>query len=108
EAEARLDPKTGLFNARHLEFALADEMDRARRFGRPLSVLVADLDLLRNVNNTYGHLAGDAVLTTIGKIFRSHLRSYDVATRFGGEEFAILLPETGEESALAIAERIRS
>ena len=108
EAEARLDPKTGLYNARHLEAALHEEIERAERFDRPFSVLVADLDLLREVNNSYGHLAGDAVLKGIADIFTKTLRPYDVPTRFGGEEFAILLPETSPEDALNIAERIRS
>ena len=68
---------------------------------------MADLDLLRDINNTYGHLAGDAVLKGIAEIFRAQLRHYDVPARFGGEEFAILLPETPPEQALEIAERIR-
>ena len=68
---------------------------------------MADLDLLRDINNTYGHLAGDAVLQGIAEVFRSHLRHYDVPARFGGEEFAILLPETTPEQAFEIAERIR-
>ena len=62
QAEARVDPKTGLFNARHFAAALAEEIGRARRFERPMSLIMADLDLLRDINNTYGHLAGDAVL----------------------------------------------
>lgn len=105
--QARVDPKTGLFNARHFADALNDELTRAERFARPLSVLMADLDLLRDINNTYGHLAGDAVLTGIADIFRSELRTYDVPARFGGEEFSILLPETPQAQALEIAERIR-
>ena len=68
---------------------------------------MADLDLLRDINNTYGHLAGDAVLQGIAEVFRSQLRHYDVPARFGGEEFAILLPETPPEQAFEIAERIR-
>ena len=68
---------------------------------------MADLDLLREINNTYGHLAGDAVLKGIAKVFRSHLRHYDVPARFGGEEFCILLPETPVEEAMEISERIR-
>jgi diguanylate cyclase (GGDEF)-like protein/putative nucleotidyltransferase with HDIG domain len=68
---------------------------------------MADLDLLRDINNTYGHLAGDAVLQGLAEVFRSHLRHYDVPARFGGEEFAILLPETAPEQAFEIAERIR-
>jgi diguanylate cyclase (GGDEF)-like protein/putative nucleotidyltransferase with HDIG domain len=107
QEEARVDPKTGLFNARHFAAALNEELLRAERFERPLSLIMADLDLLRDINNTYGHLAGDAVLQGIAEVFRSQLRHYDVPARFGGEEFAILLPETPPEQAFEIAERIR-
>jgi len=107
EAEARVDPKTGLFNARHFGQALNEELTRGARFDRPLSLIMADLDLLREINNTYGHLAGDAVLKGIAEVFRALLRHYDVPARFGGEEFSILLPETSPEEALEIAERIR-
>jgi diguanylate cyclase (GGDEF)-like protein/putative nucleotidyltransferase with HDIG domain len=107
QEEARVDAKTGLFNARHFATALNEELTRAARFERPLSLVMADLDLLRDINNTYGHLAGDAVLQGIAEVFRSELRHYDVPARFGGEEFAILLPETPPEQAFEIAERIR-
>src|SRR5439155_4876691 len=107
QAEARVDPKTGLFNARHFASALREELTRAIRFDRPMSLVMADLDLLRDINNTYGHLAGDAVLAGVAKIFRQQLREYDVPARFGGEEFSILLPETRIAEALEIAERIR-
>ena len=107
QAEARVDPKTGLFNARYFASALSEELTRAQRFERPLSLIMADLDLLREINNTYGHLAGDAVLKGIAEVFRAELRHFDVPARFGGEEFSILLPETGPEQALEIAERIR-
>jgi diguanylate cyclase (GGDEF)-like protein/putative nucleotidyltransferase with HDIG domain len=107
QEEARVDAKTGLFNARHFAAALNEELTRAARFERPLSLIMADLDLLRDINNTYGHLAGDAVLQGIAEVFRSQLRHYDVPARFGGEEFAILLPETPPEKAFEIAERIR-
>ena len=107
QAEARVDPKTGLFNARHFAIALQEELGRAERFQRPLSLIMADLDLLRDINNNYGHLAGDAVLQGIAEVFRAQLRHYDIPARFGGEEFSILLPETPPEQALEIAERIR-
>src|SRR4051794_33850428 len=107
QEEARVDPKTGLFNARHFAAALNEELLRAERFDRPLALVMADLDLLRDINNTYGHLAGDAVLQGIAEVFRSQLRHYDVPARFGGEEFAILLPETPADQAFEIAERIR-
>ena len=107
QAEARVDPKTGLYNARYFATTLAAELARAARFERPMSLIMADLDLLRDINNSYGHLAGDAVLKGIAEIFHQELRHYDVPARFGGEEFSILLPETPPEQAMEIAERIR-
>src|SRR5439155_194927 len=106
--EAQTDGKTGLWNARHFSALFTAEMERATRFERPLTVLMADLDLLRNINNTYGHLAGDIVLSGIGKIISENIREYDIAGRFGGEEFAIVLPETGPVEAVQLAERLRS
>ena len=107
EAEARQDPKTELFNARHFSELLEEALKRSGRDGGPVALLVADLDLLRDINNRYGHLAGDAVLAGVARIFRAQLRPEDVAARFGGEEFAILLPDTAEEEAAVVAERIR-
>jgi diguanylate cyclase (GGDEF)-like protein len=107
EREARLDTKTGLANARHLRESLASELERARRYGRPLSLMMADLDYLREVNNTYGHLAGDEVLAGIGEVLRTELRDSDFAGRFGGEEFCVILPETGLDRAESLAERVR-
>ena len=106
-AEARVDSKTGLSNARHFAAVFDDELSRAERYERPLSLVMADLDLLRDINNTHGHLAGDAVLRGIADIFRQQLRHYDLPARFGGEEFCILLPETSPERAVEIAGRIR-
>jgi diguanylate cyclase (GGDEF)-like protein len=108
EQETRLDPKTGLFNAAHFSAELTQELERSRRFDRPLAIVMADLDLLRDVNNTYGHVAGDVVLAGIAEILQEEVRSYDLAARFGGEEFALLLPETTLAEAIEIAERIRS
>ena len=107
QEEARIDPKTGLLNAREYEISLDDELERAARTGAPLSVLMTDLDLLRDINNTFGHLAGDAVIRGIAGVIRGELRRYDIAARFGGEEFSVLLPSTAPEQALEIAERIR-
>src|SRR3990170_4121257 len=106
EEQARVDPKTGLFNARHFAAVLNDELARGERFERPVSLIMADLDLLREINNAHGHLAGDEVLAGVADVFREQLRHYDVPARFGGEEFAILLPETSHEDALDISERI--
>ena len=105
--EAQTDAKTGLLNARHFKKRFEEELDRAERFNRPLAFIMADLDLLRAINNTYGHLAGDVVLEGIGQVIRRTVRNYDIAGRFGGEEFAIVLPETNQFEAQAMAERIR-
>src|SRR5947209_1144688 len=77
------------------------------RFNRPLAVIMADLDHFKRINDTYGHLAGDTVLQGLGTIIRTTIRQYDLAGRFGGEEFALVLPETGPAAALALAERLR-
>ena len=107
QEKARLDPKTGLLNAREFEVTLVTELERSQRSGAPLSLLMADLDFLRDVNNTYGHLAGDVVIKGIADELRAQMRRYDVAARFGGEEFSVLLPETPHAQAVLIAERIR-
>ena len=105
--EAQVDAKTGLFNARHFNKALASELERAKRSANPLALIMADLDFLRNINNTYGHLAGDVVLADIGQTIQKSIRSSDIAARFGGEEFAVILPEADTETARALAERLR-
>jgi diguanylate cyclase (GGDEF)-like protein len=107
EAEARQDPKTELANARYFSETLAEALEKAERESEPLSLLLADLDLLRDINNAYGHLAGDAVLVGVAGVFRSHIRPEDTAARFGGEEFALLLPGMSAREAAAVAERIR-
>ncbi len=107
QRQANLDPKTGLFNARFFAQTLESELNRADRFDRPLTMVMGDLDLLRNINNVYGHIAGDAVLITLAKILRRGVREYDVVARFGGEEFSILMPETKPEFALARIEELR-
>lgn len=107
ERKTEIDPKTSLFNHEYFKKHLINELARANRFDRPISVILADLDLLRNINNTYGHLAGDEVLTGIAHAMKNAVRDYDVVCRFGGEEFAILLPETSMEQAFERAEVIR-
>lgn len=105
--EAQTDEKTGLLNIRHWRVLASDEVYRAQRDGNSLSLLMADLDLLRYVNNSFGHLAGDLVLKEVGRVLREHVREQDIVGRFGGEEFVVLLPETGWEEGRAIAERLR-
>ena len=107
ERKTEIDIKTGLFNHEYFKLQVANELSRANRFERPLTIIMADLDLLRNINNTYGHLAGDEVLIGVAKILKRSVREYDVAARFGGEEFAILLPETSIQQAYERVEGIR-
>ena len=107
ERQTETDQKTGLFNHKYFIEHFTKELDRANRFDRPLSIMMLDLDLLRNINNTYGHLAGDEVLIGISRILKQSVREYDVVARFGGEEFAIMLPETSIQQSLERAEIIR-
>jgi diguanylate cyclase (GGDEF)-like protein len=104
---SRIEPKTGLFNVRHLTSVLEQELRRAERFGRPLSLLMIDVDHLRRINNSLGHVAGDQALRLVSMSLRSLTRDYDVAARFGGDEFCVLLPETDQAGALRVADRIR-
>jgi len=105
--QTRLEPKTGLYNTRFFSETFENELERADKFDRPLTVVMADVDLLRNINNNYGHLAGDTVLIGIANTLREFVRDYDIVARFGGEEYAILLPETTLEQALPLIEQLR-
>ena len=107
ERQTEMDSKTGLFNHAYFMQQVENELRRADRFDRPLTVVMADLDLLRNINNTYGHLAGDEVLIKIAAILKESVREYDVVARFGGEEFSILMPETSTQQAFERADKIR-
>jgi diguanylate cyclase (GGDEF)-like protein len=104
----RIEPKTGLYNMRHFQSVLSQELQRAGRFDRPLAVLMIDVDHLREINTTRGHLAGDRALKSVAAALQSATREYDVAARFGGDEFCVVLRETDLEGALVVAERIRS
>jgi diguanylate cyclase (GGDEF)-like protein len=105
--EAIKDHKTGLLNARGIERAGEQELERALRFSRPLSLLVCDVDNLRAINKEHGHLGGDAALTTIADTLCSELRDYDLCGRFGGDEFIVVLPETPLDEAHRVAARIQ-
>jgi diguanylate cyclase (GGDEF)-like protein len=107
-AESRIDTKTGLLNVATWESEAEAEIARAVRTRSPLSVALMDIDHFKAVNDTYGHLVGDKALRAVTDALREQLRSYDLAGRFGGEEFVILLPQTREDNALIIAERLRT
>jgi diguanylate cyclase (GGDEF)-like protein len=106
--ESRADAKTGLLNAATWEREAAAEVTRAVRTGSPLAVALLDLDRFKQINDTYGHLLGDEVLRQIAATMTQILRDYDLAGRFGGEEFVMLLPQTRAVDALRIAERVRA
>ncbi len=102
------DGKTGLFNHGYFMLRLNDEIARTARIGHPFSVIVMDVDKFKNFNDNFGHLAGDAVLERIAAAIRDNVRVQDIPSRFGGEEFTVLLPETGHKAALVVAERLRT
>ena len=103
-----LDGLTQIANRRRFEEEAAREFGRARRYGRPLSLILFDIDRFKEVNDAYGHLCGDAVLKKLVELARALLRREQVFARVGGEEFAILCPEGGAEDARKLAERVRS
>jgi len=102
------DSLTGLYNRRFFEEQIDKEIERARRYENALSFLLLDIDLFKNVNDKYGHLNGDIVLESIARLIRESTRNIDISIRYGGEEFVIILPETPQDGALVIAERLRS
>jgi diguanylate cyclase (GGDEF)-like protein len=107
ERQANTDGLTELPNRRHFEEALDVEISRAERFGGSLALILADLDDFKQVNDRYGHQAGDDVLQTFADILRTTVREIDLPARYGGEEFAVLLPQTDLEGASELAERLR-
>ena len=107
EALSVTDDLTHLYNSRYLNQVLRRETKRASRSGRPLSLLFIDLDGFKAVNDTYGHLFGSRALVEAAAVIRQSARETDVVSRFGGDEFALVLPDTGGEGAYAVGERIR-
>lgn len=107
EMESLTDPLMGIYNRRYLEQRLQEEMARSKRYHRPLSVLLIDIDHFKRVNDAFGHQVGDQVLRCIGQFLRENIRESDLAARYGGEEVVILLMDTLESRAIQIAERMR-
>ena len=105
--EASIDPLTGFNNRRHFMTTLTKEIARSKRYGHAFSLMMLDIDYFKAINDTYGHLAGDKVLQQIGQIINDALRNTDMAYRYGGEEFCILMPETPTDKAFLVAERLR-
>jgi diguanylate cyclase (GGDEF)-like protein len=107
EALSVTDDLTRLYNSRYLNLVLRREAKRASRSGRPLSVLFIDMDGFKSVNDKHGHLAGSKALVEAAAIIRGSARETDVVARFGGDEFSVILPDTGREGAVSVAERVR-
>ena len=107
EEQATTDGLTGLLNKRAMLSAAEQKISGARRFGRPLSVLICDIDLFKRVNDTYGHDVGDIVIKALAQVHQREKRVTDAVARFGGEEFVTICEQTDAEGALLLAERIR-
>lgn len=104
---ALTDALTKLPNRRQFDISLVREMSRTRSFGRPMCMVMLDIDYFKKVNDNYGHLAGDAVLRQLGMMIKKHFRNTDISARFGGEEFSIIMPETATDEAIALTESFR-
>ena len=101
------DPLTGIYNRRHFDLFLKNEVDRSQRFKRGLALIMLDIDHFKDYNDSFGHPAGDKALQFVASCLREQRRSADVVARIGGEEFALILPETDADGALIVAEKIR-
>lgn len=104
---SRTDDLTGLFVRRHFMLLLEKEVERTRRYARPISLLLFDLDHMKFINDSFGQEAGDQILSMTAKISKSLLRKIDIQGRISGDRFAAILPETGKKNALLVAERLR-
>lgn len=101
------DPLTGLYNFRYLSNNLDREMSKSQRYGRDMSAAILDLDDFKKVNDTYGHQAGDELLKAVARVLMANVRQADMVTRYGGEEFSVIFPETSKEFALKVSEKLR-
>lgn len=101
------DPLTGLFNVRHLRFTLEQEMERTYRSHQPTTFIILDVDHFKRVNDNYGHVVGDKVLIHLASLIKTEVRKIDIPCRYGGEEFAVILPSTPILIGIQVAERIR-
>ena len=104
---AYLDGLTGIFNRRFFELRITEEVERSRRYGTAMAVIMADIDQFKRLNDEFGHLLGDEVLRQVSSIFHQQVRKIDIVCRYGGEEFALLLTQTNLEQAFAVAEKLR-
>jgi two-component system, cell cycle response regulator len=107
EKLASTDALTGCMNRRALSEALDQELDRARRYNLALTIILADIDRFKSINDSRGHIAGDSVLRQVGELLRREARSVDIVARYGGEEFVVVMPETALHGAAIFAERLR-
>jgi diguanylate cyclase (GGDEF)-like protein/PAS domain S-box-containing protein len=106
--QALHDPLTGLYNRRYLEESMGREIIRAERYGRPIGIVMCDIDHFKRVNDTYGHLVGDEVLKAFAELLRTNSRGSDIVCRFGGEEFLLLFPDMPTDIAYQRAEEVRA
>jgi diguanylate cyclase (GGDEF)-like protein len=102
-----VDGLTGIHNRRFFEMRLVEELERAGRFQGRIAIIMADIDHFKRLNDDFGHLLGDEVLRSVASILRQHLRKMDLVCRYGGDEFAIVAPETSGANAIRVAEKLR-
>ena len=107
QRQAVTDELTGLFNHRRFQEVMTTEVERARRYGQEMGLIMLDIDDFKRVNDTYGHLQGDLVLREVARVLRQSSREIDEPARYGGEEMAVALPQTDLEGAFQFAERVR-
>ncbi len=103
-----IDGLTQVHNKRHFQESIEREFARSKRYGNPFALVLFDIDHFKKINDTYGHLAGDEVLRSLGPLLKKRVRTNDIVARVGGEEFAVILPEAGQAGGVALAEKLRT